>query len=769
MNLKTKMVVGSVVSIFLTVMILLLVFSFKTDALQSSYDKSRQNGLKIAHFAYLDSSQGSLQNQQVTITRNRKLKSAIRRKALSKIENEIQPLLNRLSASHVLSDIFVVDQAHQVLFASDKALIGTKFNSFLLSKSLSEVKTISGLEKSPDGHIAINTMIPINSRGKILGGVILVRYYSELLKDMKNTVSADIGLYDSTTSALLATTDAPLFNKIKQGATLYAEKLAVQDKIYDVAGIELKDEQGQKIAHLVRVFDATDQVKSQQFNFSLGIAIVIAWLVLAIILVMLFARKAFRPLDDMVSVSQKIQQTGDMSLRIQVTSKDEISQAAMAVNHTLDSVSMVVNDANKTLNQVAKGNFSVRMHAKAEGDLKTLEVAVNQSVEALDRTMKAILKVVKGIQTGDFSVRMDPCVEASIREPVDHAMNSISNVIMDVNHVLSGMAKGDFSQNVSAPAQGELQVLANHTNESIEQAEEALDDILQVVSALSKGDLTQSVKGEFSGKFGEVECALNTSLQNLSRLILETRLSVHNLVDDVDQIYQGSQDLNDRTQEQAASLEETTATMSHITQAVNQTSENAQLANRLSEEARSQAAVGAEIMKSTIHSMFDIKEASHQIEDIISLIDSIAFQTNLLALNAAVEAARAGEHGRGFAVVAGEVRNLAGKSSEAASDIKKLIENAVMAVEQGTQRAEKSDKALQEITGGIRKVSDIVAEISEASSKQSVSITQISAAIHEIDTATQQNAALVEEASSASESMKNETTALGELVQKFKV
>ncbi len=769
MNLKTKMIIGSITSIFLTVLILWVIFSFEKGFVEDSYDKSRQNGLNIAHLSYLDNAKATLQNQQVTITRNRKLKSAIRKQDIQKISGEISPLLNRLSATHVVSDIFIIDPSGTILFASDEAFLQKAFDSVLVRQSLSEVKTVSGLEKNIDGHIAVNTVIPINSRGKVLGGVVLVRYYLELLPRMKTAVSADVALYDMERNHLVSSTNEALFKQVENGDTIIAEQQAIEDKTYDIAGIHLIDTRGKQIAHLVRALDATELAKKRQQHIIWGMIAVAAWLVLMIVLVNVFARRAFKPLNEMLSVAKKIQQTGNMSLRIQVSSQDEIGQAATAVNHTLDAVGCVIEDANKTLNKVAKGDFSARMSIATEGDLKTLEVAVNESVSALDRTMQAILTVVKGIDTGDFSVRMDPCVEATIREPVDQAMNRISHIISEVNLVLSGMAKGDFSQKVQVVAQGELKTLSDSTNDSIHQSELALDEILQVVSALSQGDLAQRVKGAYSGKFEQVALGLNTSLKNLSRLISDTRLSTHNLVSDVEQIYQGSQDLNERTQRQAASLEETTATMGQITQAVNQTSENAQLANQLSNSVKTQADKGAEVMHSTIQSMEDIKEASHKIEEIISLIDSIAFQTNLLALNAAVEAARAGEHGRGFAVVASEVRNLAGKSSEAASDIKGLIENAVLAVEQGTQRAGQSDQALQDIVLGIRKVSEVVAEISDASSEQSISINQISTAVNEIDVATQQNSALVEETTAASESMKNETVTLSELVKTFKV
>ncbi len=769
MKLKTKMVIGSLASIFLTVIILWMIALFERGFLEDSYNKSRQNGLNIAHLAYLDNTKANLQSQQVTITRNRVLKSAIRKHNISKISEEITPLLNRLSAANIVSDIFILDKEGRILFSSNTSLLNAEFESVLSHQALSEVKTVSGLEKNLDGHIAVNTVIPINSRGKILGAVVLVRYYSELLSKMKVTMNAEVALYDMAKHHLVAATDTTLFKKIQGGDTILAERRTVEDKVYDIAGVHLKDTQGRSIAHLIRLFDATPLAKEQQMYFFWGVLALVIWLILMVVWVNLFARKAFRPLNEMLTVAQKIQQTGDMSLRINVASQDEIGQAAEAVNHTLDAVGRVIGDANKTLNQVAKGNFSVRMSIATEGDLKTLEVAVNESVGALDRTMQAILSVVRGIDQGDFSIRMNPDIEARIREPVDQAMNRISHVISEVNTVLAGMAKGDFSQKVQVSAQGELKALSDSTNDSIHQAEQALDEILQVVFSLSQGDFTQTVTGGYSGKFGEVADGLNSSLKKLSQLIGNTRVSIHRLVDDVEHIYKGSQDLNERTQRQAASLEETTVTMTNITQAVNQTSENAQLANQLSNSVKTQADNGAEVMFSTIQSMGDIKEASHKIEEIISLIDSIAFQTNLLALNAAVEAARAGEHGRGFAVVAGEVRSLAGKSSEAASDIKQLIENAVLAVEQGTQRAEESDKALKDILEGICKVSDVVAEISEASAEQSKSINQISIAINEIDVATQQNSALVEETTAASESIKNETVTLNQLVKAFKI
>ena len=382
--------------------------------------------------------------------------------------------------------------------------------------------------------------------------------------------------------------------------------------------------------------------------------------------------------------------------------------------------------------------------------------------------MQQLQKVVMGLEQGDLSVRMDPEVKGEIREHVDTAMQSMQKVVANIVEVLEHMAQGDFTQQVSVKAQGDFAALADHVNHRVQQTRSALEDISAVVKAMSEGDLTQKVAHEYAGKFGEVSQLLDLSTQNLSALIAKTQSTAQSLINNVDQIYQGAKDLNDRTQRQAASLDQTTSMMQKITDAVSQTTEHAQSANQQSTSARNQADEGAQVMQATVQSMGDIRQASHKIEEIITLIDSIAFQTNLLALNAAVEAARAGEHGRGFAVVAGEVRSLAGKSADAAKEIKHLIENAVSAVDEGTEKAQASDQALQGITEVIRQVSDSVAEISAASGEQTRSIQQISQAVSDIDQVTQQNAALVEQTSAASESMRDEAQALTDQVQQFK-
>jgi len=233
-------------------------------------------------------------------------------------------------------------------------------------------------------------------------------------------------------------------------------------------------------------------------------------------------------------------------------------------------------------------------------------------------------------------------------------------------------------------------------------------------------------------------------------------------------VSQGASDLSSRVQEQAAAIEETSATMTEMAAAIQTNTANAKKVADLAHQVKSQTGAGVQVMQQTITAMQAIRESSTQIADIVTLIDAIAFQTNLLALNAAVEAARAGEHGRGFAVVAGEVRALAQKSAEAAKDIKSLIADSVGRIETGTQLADKSGEMLSGITGSIEQVATMIEQIAEASAEQSQGIGQVHRAMSDIDRVTQENAALVEKTTNAAESLSCEANGLIENMAFFK-
>jgi methyl-accepting chemotaxis protein len=287
--------------------------------------------------------------------------------------------------------------------------------------------------------------------------------------------------------------------------------------------------------------------------------------------------------------------------------------------------------------------------------------------------------------------------------------------------------------------------------------------LLSVSESLSKGALDIKHEGIDVGVYGSI----NKTLKKLKEVIRGIKEGAHEVSIASDQVSQGNANLSQRTQEQASSLEEIASSMEQMTEITAQNASNAQLTNKLSQDASRLAENGVGVVRDAVQAMNEIDTSSKKIADILKVIDEIAFQTNLLALNAAVEAARAGEQGRGFAVVASEVRNLAGRSATAAKEIKLLIEDSVSKVESGARLVNESGKSLEEIVDSVKKASVMATEIAEASREQSEGIEQVNRAILQMDEMTQQNASLVEQAAAASEAMGAQAQQLSALVSYF--
>jgi methyl-accepting chemotaxis protein-1 (serine sensor receptor) len=296
-----------------------------------------------------------------------------------------------------------------------------------------------------------------------------------------------------------------------------------------------------------------------------------------------------------------------------------------------------------------------------------------------------------------------------------------------------------------------------------------LQRALQVAETVASGDLSSRIEAAGRDEAAQLLRALAVMNANLARLVAQVYRSADSIDTGASEIASGNADLSQRTEQQASSLEQTAASMEQLTATVKQNAETARAASQIAAGASAAAEQGGAVVGRVVGTMQEISASSQKIADIIGVIDGIAFQTNILALNAAVEAARAGEQGRGFAVVASEVRSLAGRSAEAAKEIKELIGASVQRVEQGSQLVAQAGQSVGEIVSQVKRVTDLIAEISAASNEQSEGIGQIGQAVQQLDHATQQNAALVEQSAAASESLKGQAAHLIALVGQFKL
>src|SRR5471032_1795071 len=287
--------------------------------------------------------------------------------------------------------------------------------------------------------------------------------------------------------------------------------------------------------------------------------------------------------------------------------------------------------------------------------------------------------------------------------------------------------------------------------------------------AIAAGDLSGSFETQATDEVGQLLRALDQMNSNLIATIRDVRNNVETMAVATRQIAAGNADLSGRTEAQAASLEQTAASVDEFSSTVKQNAENSAEASALAAAASDVAVKGGAIVADVIATMDDINGSSRQIVDIIGLIEGIAFQTNILALNAAVEAARAGEQCRGFAVVAGEVRTLAQRSASAAKEIKALIDSAAVSVAEGTGLVGSAGTTMNEIVRSIQRVNDIMSEVAAASKEQSDGIAQVNRAVSQMDEVTQQNAALVEETTAAAVSLAEQAQILREAAVRFRI
>lgn len=401
---------------------------------------------------------------------------------------------------------------------------------------------------------------------------------------------------------------------------------------------------------------------------------------------------------------------------------------------------------------------------------------MSDPVEYLARleALKSLSVTEKEVGGRVFSITTAPVFDEQGRRlgTVGEWIDRTDQVAMEreLAEIVNAAAAGDFSKRLSLTGKtGFFLNLGQSMNQLLETGDHGLHAVASILQALSRGDLTQHMQGNYQGLFAQLQGDANTTVERLRELVQQIREASELINSAAREIAAGNADLSSRTEEQASSLEETASSMEELSATVRQNADSARQANALADDSNVLAVRGGEMVQRVVGTMTEIQEGSRRIADIVGVIDAIAFQTNILALNAAVEAARAGEQGRGFAVVASEVRSLAQRSATAAKEIRELIASSVVKVESGVALVHEAGGTMSSVVSSFAEVARLVTDISNASREQSSGIDQVTQAVGEMDEVTQHNAALVEEAAAAAESLEDQARSLVEVVARFKL
>ncbi len=496
----------------------------------------------------------------------------------------------------------------------------------------------------------------------------------------------------------------------------------------------------------------------------------------------------------------------------------ELEKVNVCVEGLRSNVKGLITDLTVMAEEHQKGNISHFIDPnKFAGDYRTLAIGLNDMVAEYIEENKTVIDCITQFGNGDFSatIKEYPGDKAIINKSVKKIGGNLKGLIDSVNWVSNSheqgdidmtlrddMFKGDFSTLakcvnsmmaglldmnqksmavVKAFGEGDFNAPLERfpgkkafINDTIEQVRSNLkalnDDTAMLAEAAKDGRITvRADASRHQGDYRKIVEGVNNTLDLIVEPIMTVKEAVETITTAANEISSGNADLSSRTEEQASSLEETAASMEELAGTVKQNADNAKQANQLALTASSVAVRGGEVVNEVVATMSAINESAQKIEDIITVIDGIAFQTNILALNAAVEAARAGEQGRGFAVVAGEVRNLAQRSASAAKEIKELITDSVNKTTEGTKLVENAGSTMQEVVTSVQRVTDIISEIAAASIEQTTGIDQVNHAVSSMDETTQQNSALVEQAAAAAESLVDQANQLSTVVNQFKL
>ncbi len=467
---------------------------------------------------------------------------------------------------------------------------------------------------------------------------------------------------------------------------------------------------------------------------------------------------------------------GKLTQRIDVSSlpRGFMRDISNGMNRLLEAVVGPLNMAATYVDSLSKGVIPDEITTDYQGDFNIIKSNLNACGIAIKALVNDGNLLAKAAESGVLTTRADATQHLGEYRKVVEGLNATLDAIVTPLNMaasnLESIARGEVPKKITDKYNGDFNNIKDNLNTCIESINALVGDAQMLANAAHRGRVSvRADANNHEGDFRKIVDGMNETLEMIVGPIATVKTAVETINTASREIAEGNADLSRRTEEQAASLEKTAASMEELSATVKQNADNARQANQLSIAASDVAVRGGEVVSEVVETMSAINSSAKKIEDIISVIDGIAFQTNILALNAAVEAARAGEQGRGFAVVAGEVRNLAQRSASAAKEIKELISDSVSKTSEGTKQVENAGNTMQEIVTSVKRVSDIISEIAAASQEQSLGIAQVNEAIMKMDDVTQQNTALVEEASAAAESMLEQADELMNAVSVFQL
>ncbi len=488
-----------------------------------------------------------------------------------------------------------------------------------------------------------------------------------------------------------------------------------------------------------------------------------------------------KPLNQIVEIIDQLA-NGKLTCWIAPTSKkekqlsndnNEISLMLSATVVMSETLQRVILDTQTSVSAAKRGDLTRRVDTQnLKGFMTDLCESTNQLVATTSDVMEDITRVMTALAQGCLNEQIREDYEgiyAKVATLVKKTIENLEKIITDIQLVVDEASQGKLDNLIDlSDKQGFAKELSYAVNVLVEIQKNFNNDIGWLLENLKNGDLTQPIRTEYAGEFDQIKQNANSTIEKLVSMLSEISLIAEEVKKTSRKMEAGNNSLSNRTETQAASLEQTAAAMEQLTTTVAQNAHHAQTANQKASSATKVAKTGGLIVEEAIDTMRQVYNSSNKMLDIINVINGIAFQTKILALNAAVEAAHAGEHGRGFAVVAVEVRNLAQRSSEAAQEIKSMLEDSVSHIETGTLLVEQTGESMNNIITSIQHLTDIISEVSVASKEQSQGIQQINMAITQMDNMTQQNAILVEQAAANAETLALQAVKLTEAFRQFK-